>query len=887
MTTQEHRRLEEISSLQKKWRRWGPYLSERQWGTVREDYSPGGDAWSYFPHDHAHLRAYRWGEDGLLGFSDNRCLVCFAPALWNGHDPILKERLFGLAGPEGNHGEDVKECYFYLDSTPTHSYNRALYKYPQRPFPYQHLRQVNREAGRARPEIDLIDTGILDDDRYFDVEIIYAKDDANDLLIEIRARNVGPDPADLWILPTFFCRNTWEWGDRTERPSFTQGPGGPGFAHASMQHFHLGELQVYFEAPDELLFTENESNREAIWGAPNPQPYVKDAFHRRVIRGQLDAVNPARVGSKMAAVHRRSVAPGEEVVLRARLVVGPPVEAPFEGFEATLARRKAEADEFYQAIAAPSFTEEEHRVYRQALSGMLWTKQFYHFDVARWLRGDEGHPAPPRSRVTGRNGSWQHLFNSEVISMPDKWEYPWYAAWDSAFHAIPLALTDIEFAKSQILIFLREWYMHPNGQIPAYEWSFSDVNPPVHAWATLHLYRMEAAHTGRHDRAFLESAFHKLMLNFTWWVNRKDAAGLNVFEGGFLGLDNIGVFDRSRPLPFGGKILQADATSWMGMFCLDMLEIALALAEEDSVYEDVASKFFEHFLYIAHAMNSMGEFGDSGVNLWDEEDGFYYDVLDVNGRRLPMRVRSMVGLIPLFGTNLIEAETLRRCPGFRRRMEWVIKNRPELAASIAHLPSIDGDDGPQLLTLVHQDRLRRILQRVLDEQEFLSPHGIRALSRYHKDNPYIFPLPIQGQAPPRVDYEPAESQSFIFGGNSNWRGPVWFPVNYLIIEALERYHRYFGDSFQVECPTGSGRWMNLHQVAAEIRRRLTAIFLPDARGLRPVFGETEKARRDPRFRDHVLFYEYFHGDTGAGLGAAHQTGWTGLVAEMLLRQTRG
>jgi len=884
MTTPEHRRLEEITTQQKKWRRWGPYLSERQWGTVREDYSAGGDAWTYFPHEHAHLRAYRWSEDGLLGFSDNRGLVCFSPALWNGRDPILKERLFGLSGPEGNHGEDVKECYFYLDSTPTHSFCRALYKYPQREFPYEMLKRVNRQAGRDGSEVDLIDTEMLDDDRYFDVEIVYAKGDVNDVLVELRIHNRSSEEAAIWVLPTFFCRNTWEWGEQTERPVIRQQEGGPTFAHASMEHFHLGPVHLYFEEVDELLFTENESNRQAIWGSPNPQPYVKDAFHRRVIQGERGAVNPARHGSKVAGLRRLVVGPRQTRVVRSRLVVGDAVEAPFEGFDAVIAQRRVEADAFYDAISAPSFSADERRVYRQALGGMLWSKQYYHFDVARWLRGDPGHPSPPKARLTGRNSQWMHLYNSEVISMPDKWEYPWYAAWDTAFHAIPLALADIDFAKSQILLFLREWYMHPNGQIPAYEWSFSDVNPPVQAWAALRVFRMEAAHTGRHDRSFLESVFHKLMLNFTWWVNRKDAAGLNVFEGGFLGLDNIGVFDRSRPLPFGGKILQADATSWMGMFCLDMLEIALELAVEDSVYEDVASKFFEHFLYIAHAMNSMGELGDSGSNLWDEEDGFYYDVLDIKGSRLPMRVRSMVGLIPLFGTRVLEAETLKRCPGFRRRMDWVKKHRPELAASITHLAT--SDEGPQLLSLVNEERLRKILGHLLDEREFLSPHGIRGLSRHHLAHPYVFPLPLRDQEPPRVDYEPAESRSFIFGGNSNWRGPVWFPVNYLIIEALERYHGYLGDSFKVECPTGSGRHKNLHQVAAELRRRLITIFLNDEGGTRPVFGANEKARRDPHFRDHVLFYEYFHGDTGAGLGAAHQTGWTGLVAEMMLRQAR-
>ncbi|RYE92379.1 MAG: glucosidase, partial [Myxococcales bacterium] len=799
MTTPEHSRLQEITTQQRKWRRWGPYLAERQWGTVREDYSAQGDAWGHFPHDDAHRRAFRWGEDGLLGLCDNRGLICFAPALWNGQDDRLKERLFGLAGPEGNHGEDVKESYFYLDSTPTHSFCRALYKYPQRAFPYAHLRRVNREAGRDEPEIDLIDTGIFDDDRYFDVEVVYAKADVNDLLIELRATNRGPDPAELWMLPTFFCRNTWDWGDRTPCPRMAlQAPTPACGAHLAMDHFHLGKVHIYMDVPDEVLFTENESNAAAIWpGATNPQPYVKDAFHRCVVGGDRSAVNPALMGSKAAGVFRRTLEPGQTWVVRARLRLDDPLADPFGDFSALLETRRAEADAFYDAITPRPLGEDERRVFRQALAGMLWSKQYYHLDVARWLRGDPGQPTPPRARLAGRNSDWKHLYNSEVISMPDKWEYPWYAAWDTAFHAIPLALVDLDFAKQQIGLFLREWYMHPNGQIPAYEWSFSDVNPPVQAWAALRIYRMEASSNGRRDRSFLEGVFHKLMLNFTWWVNRKDAAGLNVFEGGFLGLDNIGVFDRSRPLPFEGRILQADATSWMGMFCLDMLEIALELAEHDSVYEDVASKFFEHFLYIAHAMNSMGERGDDGFNLWHEGDGFYYDVLDVGGRRMPMEVRSMVGLIPLLGTGVIEASTLQRSAGFRRRMDWVYANRPELARSVAHLPSADGQAGPQLLALVNEERLRRILTHVLDEEQFLSPHGIRALSRRHLEHPYVFPLPLRNQTPPRVDYEPAESRSFIFGGNSNWRGPVWFPVNYLLIDALERYHRYLGEGFKV------------------------------------------------------------------------------------------
>jgi hypothetical protein len=879
--TPEQKRLAEADEGKKKWRRWGPYLSERQWGTVREDYSAGGDAWNYFPHDEAKMRDYRWGEDGLLGLCDNRGLFCFAAALWNGKDAILKERLFGLSGPEGNHGEDVKECYFYLDSTPTHSYCRGLYKYPQREFPYKYLREVNRASGRDGQEIDLIDTGIFDDDRYYDVEVIYAKGDADDVLVELRITNRGPDEVELWVLPQFFCRNTWEWGEQTARPRIAQGEQSGGDACMRVEHFHFGEMRIYLDAPDELIFTENESNKQRLWNVHNPQPYVKDAFHRYVVEGERGAVNPARAGSKAAGLYRMRFAPGQTRSVRARMVVQAELSHPFGDFDQIMADRAREADEFFAATTPPRLSADEKHVYRQAIAGLLWSKQYYHLDVSRWLRGDPGQPTPPKSRKTGRNYQWEHLYNSEVVSMPDKWEYPWYAAWDTAFHAVPIALCDIELAKSQIMIFMREWYMHPNGQIPAYEWSFSDVNPPVQAWAALRVYRMERDRHGRTDRPFLESVFHKLMLNFTWWVNRKDAAGLNVFEGGFLGLDNIGVFDRSSALPMGGTIQQADATSWMGMYCLDMLEIALELAEENSAYEDVASKFFEHFLHIAHAMNAMGEVGDDGHSLWDEQDGFYYDVLNIGGGRMPMRVRSMVGLIPLFGVRVLEPASLRRCPGFVKRMNWISANRPELARHVEHLVG-HGEGERQLLSLVNEDRLRRIMRRLLDETEFLSPHGIRALSRYHLDQPYVFPLEINGSRP-RVDYEPAESRSHMFGGNSNWRGPVWFPVNFLIISSLERFHRYYGDRLRVECPTGSGHWMNLHQVAVEIARRLTGIFLHDGGGLRPVFGQNDKARKDPHFRDHVLFYEYFNGDTGAGLGAAHQTGWTALVAELLLR----
>ena len=868
VTTAEHRRLSEADAQQKKWRRWGTYLSERQWGTVREDYSERGDAWGYFPFDDAHVRAYRWGEDGLLGLSDNRGLVCFSVALWNGKDPILKERLFGLSGPEGNHGEDVKECYFYLDATPTHSYAHGLYKYPQRRFPYEYLRQANREAGRDGSEIDLIDTGIFDDDRYFDVDLVYAKADVDDVLVDVRVTNRGPDHAKLTVLPTFFLRNTWSWGEPELHPRFRA----DGAASLSMDHFHFGALHVYFDSPDEVVFTENESNKERLWGSKSEGPHTKDAFHRYVVHGQAHAVSRVE-GSKAAAVHDVTLAPGETRRFRARMSAAP-LSAPFDDFDDVQRLRRREADDFYTAVLRKDLTADEKHVSRQALAGLLWTKQFYHLDINRWLRGDPGQPVPPKARLKGRNSGWGHLYNSEVVSMPDKWEYPWYAAWDTAFHAVPLSLVDGELAKGQIAMFLREWYMHPNGQIPAYEWSFSDVNPPVQAWAALRLYEMEVKREGKGDRAFLESVFHKLMLNFTWWVNRKDSQGHNVFEGGFMGLDNIGVFDRSSALPTGGRIEQADATSWMGMYCLDLLAIALELAKENSAYEDVANKFLEHFLYIAHAASRRA--GD-GVGLWDEQDGFFYDVLNLDGDRIPLRVRSMVGLIPLYAVRVLDSNVLARFPGFVRRMKWFLKNRPELAASVAHL-HVPGEGEEMLLSLVSEEQLRRVLARMLDETEFLSKHGVRALSRFHLDNPYVFH--VRGQ-PHRVDYEPAESRSFLFGGNSNWRGPVWFPVNFLLLESLRKLHDFHGHRFRVECPTGSGKMMHLGEVADELARRLSTLFLRDEGGTRPALGENQKAQRDAHFRDHVLFYEYFHAETGAGLGAAHQTGWTALVATLL------
>jgi hypothetical protein len=871
--TAEQRRLDEAALGTKKWRRWGTYLSERQWGTVREDYSESGDAWTYFPFDHAHLRAYRWGEDGLLGMSDNRGLVCFSVALWNGKDAILKERLFGLTGPEGNHGEDVKEAYFYLDATPTHSLARGLYKYPQRAFPYEALRERARSLGRRDPEEHLVDSGIFDDDRYFDVAITYAKADADDVLIEIAITNRGPETAPVVVLPQLFCRNTWSWGDRTARPVMAVDDHRGDAVRVSMEHFQLGTLRFYLQAPDEVIFTENESNKKALWNAPNDSVHTKDAFHRRVVNGERDAVTIE--GSKCAGVYSLTLGPGETKTIRARLG-GAEHDAPFAGFDAIVAARDADADELYASITPPRMAEDERRVLRQALSGTLWTKQFYHLDLNRWLRGDPGEPPPPKRRLEGRNSEWSHLYNSEVISMPDKWEYPWYAAWDTAFHALPLALVDLELAKSQLILFLREWYMHPSGQIPAYEWNFSDVNPPVQAWAALRLYHLERAREGRGDRHFLESVFHKLMLNFTWWVNRKDAKGRNVFEGGFMGLDNIGVFDRSSELPMGGRIEQADATSWMGMYCLNLLSIALELAHENRAYEDVANKFFEHFLYIATAMHASGHTGES--SLWDEEDGFYYDVLNIGDHRIPMRVRSMVGLTPLFGVEVIEPSVLERFPGFRRRAKWFLENRPDLARNIAHFEQ-HGIGDRQMLSLVNEERLRRILARLLDESEFLSPYGVRALSRKHLEQPYS--LDLGGRAA-RVGYEPGESESPLFGGNSNWRGPVWMPVNFLLIEALRGHYRFYGDAFRVECPTGSGRFMNLGQIANELTTRLTRLFLRDGQGQRPVFGDGKKSQRDPHFKDHVLFFEYFHGDTGKGLGAAHQTGWTALVANLLL-----
>jgi mannosylglycerate hydrolase MGH1-like protein len=876
--TQEEIRLEQCRVRDAHWKRWGSYVSERAWGTVREDYSAYSTAWDYFPHDHARSRAYRWNEDGLAGICDRHQYICFALALWNERDPILKERAFGLTGNEGNHGEDVKEYYFYLDSTPTHSYMRYLYKYPQAEFPYAQLVEENRRRGKSQPEYELMDTGVFNEDRYFDIGVEYAKGSSEDILVRITVTNRGPETARLRLLPTIWFRNTWSWGNDDARPELHDASS-RNESRIELSEPHYGRRFLYSEGNPELLFTENETNCRRLYGGPNPTPYVKDGINDYVVHGVKDAVSPEAKGTKAAAHYALTLDSHQTAVVRLRLT-----DKEFSGkagkpfapqFEQIFSQRKLEADEFYSTIISPDLSPDAQSVMRQGFAGLLWSKQFYHYVIEQWLNGDPGQPTPPAERRHGRNHQWGHLYNADVISMPDKWEYPWYAAWDLAFHCVPLALVDSEFAKEQLVLLLREWYMHPNGQLPAYEWAFGDVNPPVHAWAAWRVYKIDKKRTGKGDRAFLQRVFHKLLLNFTWWVNRKDTEGMNIFEGGFLGLDNIGVFDRSAALPTGGHIEQSDGTSWMAMYCLNLLAIALELASEDSAYEDVASKFWEHFVYIADAMNNMGS---ENIGLWDETDGFYYDVLHFqDGRHHPMRVRSMVGLIPLFAIETLEPELLDRLPGFKRRLEWFIENRPDLTRNIACMRT-RGSGERRLLSIVDRDKLRRILKVMLDEREFLSPFGIRAVSQFHRDHPYV--LGVNGMEH-RVDYEPAESSTGLFGGNSNWRGPIWFPVNFLIIESLQKFHHYLGNDFKVEYPTGSGNQLDLWDVAAELSRRLNSIFLRDQRGRRPVFGNIEKFQTDPHWNDLVLFHEYFHGDNGAGLGAGHQTGWTGLVTKTL------
>jgi len=879
-------RLAEDAHRERNWKRWGPYLAERQWGTVREDYSAEGTSWEYFPHDHARSRAYRWGEDGLLGICDRECRMCFAIALWNERDPILKERLFGLTGSEGNHGEDVKEMYFYLDATPTHSYLKALYRYPQREFPYDRLVEENRRRGKKEREFELADSGVFDDGRYFDVTVEYAKAGPDDILIRLTAENRGPEAATLHLLPTLWFRNTWTWGRNSEgygpRPRITRGPESTLLAeHATLGGFRLAAGLGPFGRPPALLFTENETNAARLYGDRSGPPFAKDAFHDYVVRGGSGAVNPSRQGTKSAVYYRVELPARERFTVRLRLTAAaaaaatPTATAVALGreFDAVFDARIREADEFYRTRLPESATDEERRVLRQAYAGLVWTKQFYHYVVKEWLEGDPALPPPPAEHRTGRNSDWLQLYNRDVISMPDKWEYPWYAAWDLAFHMIPFARIDPEFAKHQLLLFLREWYMHPNGQLPAYEWALSDANPPVHAWACWRVYKMTAAR-GKRDRLFLERAFHKLLLNFTWWVNRKDLEGNHLFSGGFLGLDNIGVFDRSKPLPTGGHLEQADGTAWMAFYCSTMLSMALELASGDPAYEDVATKFFEHFVAIVDAMNAMG-----GAGLWDEADGFYYDQLHVNGTQTPLKVRSMVGIIPLFAIENLDERVIARLPGFSKRMRWFLENRPELARHVT-VAAIPGEPGGEhrVLAIASRDRLERVLARVLDEGEFLSPYGVRSLSRVHREHPYVLEA---GGTEYRVDYQPEESEAGLFGGNSNWRGPVWFPLNFLLIEALERHHHFYGDRLQVEFPTGSGRRMNLCDVAHELAGRLTRIFLPDASGRRPCHGEEKLFATDPAWRDLVLFHEYFSGETGRGLGASHQTGWTALVTQLI------
>ena len=879
----ERQRLAEDAARTRNWKRWGPYLSERQWGTVREDYSTTGDCWSYFPHDHARSRAYRWGEDGLLGLTDREGRLCFALALWNGRDPVLKERLFGLSDHEGNHGEDVKECYYFLDATPTHSYAKALYKYPQAAFPYDQLVDENRRRGLDQPEFELTDTAAFAADRYWDVFAEYAKAAPDDILIRITLANRGPEPATIQLLPTLWLRNTWSWG-RT-------GEGYPGRGRLSAEgplairaeHPTLGTFRLAADAAPvtpTLLFTENETNATRLFGAPNASPYVKDAFHAAVVEGRPDAVNPARVGTKAAFHYQVNVAPGGAAIVRLRLS-GPGVwpREPFGGpFETIFAQRLREADDFYADLVHDFATPDERNAARQCYAGLLWSRQFYCYSVKSWLEGDPAQPPPSPERAGGRNAEWTHLDTRDVISMPDTWEFPWFASWDLAFHMIPFARIDPDFAKHQLVLLLREWYMHPNGQIPAYEFAFGDVNPPVHAWACWRLYKMTGKR-GARDRLFLARTFQKLLLNFTWWVNRKDPEGHNLFAGGFLGLDNIGVFDRSRPLPAGGHLEQADGTAWMAFYCATMLSMALELAGEDPAYEDLASKFFEHFIAIADAMNRLG-----GTGLWDEGDGFYYDQLHADGTSIPLRVRSMVGLLPLIACEVLEEEGITRLAGFRKRMQWFLDNRPDLARTIACMHP-KGHDGTthRLLSIPTRERLTRVLRYMLDEQEFLSPHGIRSVSAVHRDHPYV--VAVLGERH-EVDYVPGESRTRLFGGNSNWRGPVWFPLNYLLVEALERYDHFYGDTLQVEYPTGSGRMATLGAIAQDLASRLGGLFLRDAAGNRPCHGGDPRYASDPHWRDLVLFHEYFHGDTGQGLGASHQTGWTSLAVKFFEETAR-
>ena len=867
-----------LADVNRSWRKWGPYLAERQWGTVREDYSSNGDAWGYFSHEQSRKRAYRWGEDGLAGFSDDRQTICLSLALWNERDAILKERLFGLTGHEGNHGEDVKEIYYYLDATPSHSYLRMLYKYPQHAFPYDELVERNRRAGKQAGEYELTDTYAFDEDRYFDVFVEYSKADVEDILMRITVHNRGPDAARLHVLPQVCFRNTWSWGIEGEtKPQIDLEAN-----HIRLNHVDLGAYRMYADGASEWLFCDNETDHQSVFGIPSAPGYFKDAFHKYVVEGDGSAVNPQNQGTKCAARWQLLIAAGGQATVNVRLTRAH-LDQPFADFDDLMQSRVDEADQYYRQLQTRLCDDEERcRIQRQAFAGLIWTKQFYNYEVTDWLAGDSSQPTPPKSRLQGRNREWLHLHNADVISMPDKWEYPWYAAWDLAFHCLPLAIIDSEFAKRQLVLMTREWYMHPNGQIPAYEWSFSDVNPPVHAWATWRVYQIDRRRNGRPDRAFLERVFHKLLLNFTWWVNRKDEENRNVFQGGFLGLDNIGVFDRSKALPGGGKLDQADATSWMAMYSLNMMRIALELANENPVYEDIANKFFEHFLFIAKAMNDLG---GRGIGLWDQEDEFYYDVLHTpNGEMIPLKVRSLVGLTPLFAVETLEPEMLRRMKYFASRQEWFLRNRPDLAKLVSRWYE-PGRGERRLLSLLRGHRMKCLLRRLLDEAEFLSEYGIRALSKYHQEHPFRFKSDdhrMQGYGDDlTVAYEPGESTSHMFGGNSNWRGPIWLPMNFLIIEALQKFHHYYGDDFKVEYPTHSGNYTTIYRIAEHLTERLIRLFLRDDNGCRPIYHGQPRFQSDRNFSDHLLFYEYFHGDDGRGLGASHQTGWTALIAKLL------
>ncbi len=871
--TAENKRLADNVAHKVFWKKWGPYLSERQWGTVREDYSEEGKAWEYFPHDHARSRVYRWGEDGLAGISDINQNLCFALALWNGKDPILKERLFGLNSHEGNHGEDVKELYYYLDNTPTHSYMKYLYKYPQAEFPYEELIETNRKRTRLDPEYELMGTGVFADNQYFDVFIEYAKADHDDILIKISIFNRGKDRAAITVMPTLWFRNTWVFSKIKKKPDIKLSDSETRWNALECIHEEMGEILFYSEQSDLVLFTENETNTEKLFQLPNPSPYVKDSFHDAVIKNDFGLFKNRKNGTKSAVVYRLNIAGGKPSIIKLRLRKEKLEQNPFgKEFEDIFNQRIGEADEFYAQFTPANPVGDVVPVQRQAFAGLLWNKQYYNYEIDTWLNGDPGQPPPPESRKKGRNSDWKYLFNRDVISMPDKWEYPWYASWDLAFHCVPLAMIDADFAKKQLILFLREWYMHPNGQLPAYEWNLGEVNPPVQGWAALKVYQIEKERTGKGDILFLKKMFLKLVLNFTWWVNRKDSEGNNIFQGGYLGLDNIGAFDRSKPLPGGGHMEQADGTSWMAMYALSLMDMALEIAQEDDAFEDVASKFYEHFVHIAESLNQFGEQG-----LWNEEDGFYYDALHMpDGSTLPLKVRSLVGLTSLLAVSVIGIDVLARMKGFKKRMEWFRHNRENLKKCMA--VEDPGVEQNLLLSLVPKERLIRILQKMFDEGEFLSPGGIRSISKYHKDHPFV--LRLDGNEY-RVDYEPAESRTDLFGGNSNWRGPVWIPLNYLFIEALRKYHRYYGDSLKIEYPTGSGRSMNLMEVAVKLSQRVTGIFVKDEKGKRFVHGEERKYQEDPYFRELVHFHEYYNGDTCMGLGASHQTGWTALVAEMI------